>query len=160
MDKVIRATLRHLFHEYLKAPSVLYTINTVSDVYKTDAIQISNFLLDKNWIRERWIHQNNLVTCRITVEGIEAINPVYIENKLKQLIGGLAEAGGSRNLMDIFRNKIEEYVIALDIVYQLEKMGLILMRHQKGNITIELTPYGWQFFEKKGKSLFALMAVA
>jgi hypothetical protein len=62
--------------------------------------------------------------------------------------------------VDIFQNKIEEYAIALDIVYQLEKLSLISIIHQHGEINIELTEYGWRFFEKKGKSIFTLMVVA
>ncbi len=32
--------------------------------------------------------------------------------------------------------------------------------HQSGNIKIELTTYGWSYFEKKGKSFLTLVAVA
>lgn len=76
MEKVPKAILRYLFQEYLKGPTVLYSINCVTDLYKTDPKRVSNYLVDKKWIREQWIYQNNLVACRITVEGIEEVNPV------------------------------------------------------------------------------------
>jgi hypothetical protein len=160
MEKVARAVLRHLFHEYLKGPSVLYNIRPVTDLYKADAAEVSQFLLDKQWIRERWVHQSNSVTCRITVSGIEEINPAFIKTKLKQLIGALVHAGGQKSLMDIFDNHIQEYAIALDLVYQLDKLGFIHILHRDGEINVELTPYGYQYFEKNGKFLFALMSVA
>ena len=160
MEKVAKATLRYLFQEYLKGPTILYSINAVTDLYKTDPIAVSNYLVEKKWIRELWVHQNNHVACKITVEGIEEVNPLFIRNKLQKLIGGLVDGGGRKSLMEIFQNKIEEYSIALDIIYQLEKLGLVSIKHQGGNINIELTPYGWKYFEKKGKSLFTLVAVA
>jgi hypothetical protein len=160
MEKVARATLRYLFQEYLKGPAISYPINSIAHAYKTDAIQLANYLSERNWIREQWIYQDEQVVCRITVAGIEEINPVFIHNKLKHLIGGLVHDGGRKSLMDIFAHKIEEYAIALDIVYQLEKLGLINIMHQQGEINIELTEYGWKFFERKGKSLFTLMVMA
>ncbi len=50
--------------------------------------------------------------------------------------------------------------IALDIVYQLEKLSLINIIHERGEINIELTAYGWKFFEKEGKTMFTLMMMA
>lgn len=160
MEKVIHATLRYLFQEYLKGPAVPYAINPVTDLHKSDALQVANYLSERNWIREQWVYQNKQVTCRITVAGIEEINPTYIHNKLRSLIGGLISEGGRKSLMSIFQHKIEEYSIALDIVYQLEKLELINIIHEHGEINIELTPYGWKFFEKKGKSMFTLMMMA
>ena len=98
--------------------------------------------------------------CRITVLGIEKINPAFIHNKLKYLIDGLVKAGGRKSLTEIFQNKIEEYAIALDIVYQLQKLELVTIINDKGTIDVELTTQGWQYAEQQGKSLYMLMAVA
>jgi hypothetical protein len=160
MEKVAKATLRYLFQEYLKSPSVLYTINIITESYKADASDVSNFLVEKKWIRERWVYQNNLVACRITVGGIEEINPSFIQHKLKQLIDGLVGFGGRRSLMQIFQNKIQEYVIALDIVFELEKLGLVRMIHEGGSIDVELTEAGWKFVDRKGKAFFTMMLAA
>jgi hypothetical protein len=160
MEKVARATLRYLFQEYLKGPAVSYIINHIADSYGADAAQVANYLVEKNWIREQWVHENHQVTCRITVAGIEEINPKYIHNKLKSLIGGLVAKGGRQSLMGIYQHNIEEYSIALDIVYQLEKLSLINIVHEGGEINIELTAFGWKFFEKKGRPLLSLMVAA
>src|SRR5689334_21285567 len=116
MEKAARATLRYLFQEYLKGPAISYGINHITDSYKADALQVAAYLSERNWIREQWVHQDQRVVCRITVAGIEEINPIYIQNKLKSLVGGLISEGGRKSLMGIFQNKIEEYAIALDIV--------------------------------------------
>jgi hypothetical protein len=160
MEKVSKAVLRYLFQEYLKGPTVLYAINGITDSFKSDVVAVSNFMMEKQWIREQWIHQSNLVTCRITVVGIEEINPAFIHNKLKCLIEGLVKAGGRKSLTEIFQHKIEEYAIALDIVYQLEKLELVTIINEKGTIDVELTTQGWHYAEKQGRSLFTLMAVA
>src|SRR5688572_6515389 len=125
MEKVARATLRYLFQEYLKGPALSYAINAITDSYKADAVEVANYLSEKNWVREQWVYQNNQVVCRITVAGIEEITPAFIHGKLKSLIGGLVEGGGRKSLADIFQFRISEYAIALDIVYQLEKLSLI-----------------------------------
>lgn len=160
MEKFAQAVLRYLFKEYLKSPTVAYAINGVTDMYKTDAIAVSNYMVKKNWIRELWIHQNNLVTCRITVEGMEEVNPLFIRNKLKKLVSGLVESGGQKSLAEIFQHKIEEYAIALDMVYQLEKLELVSITHARGSLNVELTSIGWKYIDKEGRSLLTLMAVA
>ena len=160
MEKVARATLRYLFQEYLRGPAVSYAINHITDSYKADAIEVANYLSEKGCIREQWVYQNNQVTCRITVAGIEEINPVYIHNKLKRLVNALVSEGGKKSLAGIFQNNIEEYSIALDIVYQLEKLTLVSIIHERGEINIALTPYGYKFFEKKDRPLMTLMVAA
>lgn len=160
MDKVSKAVLRYLFHEYLKAPSVLYSINSVTDAHHADAVLVTDYLMERGWIRERWVHLNNQVACRITVEGIEEINASWIDVKLREIMTALVDAGGRKSLMQIFENKIQEYPIALDIVYQLEKRSLVYMIHEHGEISVQLTSEGWRYSEKSGKSMYTLMAVA
>jgi hypothetical protein len=160
MEKIARATLRYLFQEYLRNPTVSYVINAVADSYGVDAVRVADYLAEKNWIREQWVYEDRKVGCRITVAGIEEINPKYIHNKLKSLVGGLVVEGGRKSLMAIYQHKIEEYSIALDIVYQLEKLSLITIIHERGEIHIELTPFGWKFFEKKDRPLLTLMVAA
>ncbi|HEX6890579.1 MAG TPA: hypothetical protein VF141_07800 [Chryseolinea sp.] len=160
MEKVARATLRYLFQEYLKGPAVSYVINPITDSFGADAVQVADYLAERNWIREQWVHENRQVTCRITVAGIEEVNPKYVDNKLRSLIGGLVVEGGKKSLMGIYQHKIEEYSIALDFVYQLEKLSLINIIHEGGEINIELTAYGWKFFGKKDKPMLGIMVVA
>lgn len=160
IDKVSRGVLRYLFQEYLKGPTIQYSINRVTNLSKADAAEVGNYMLDKQWIRELWIHQNNLVTCRIAIAGIEEVNPAFIHTRVKNLITELIEGGGRKSLMEIFQHKIREYAITLDIVYQLEKLGLVAMMHRDENILIELTAAGWKYSEVPGKSLLTLMSVA
>jgi hypothetical protein len=160
MDKVARAVLRYLFKEYLKSPVTVYSINAITDAFKADPVSVSEYMAELGWIRELWVHQNNLVTCRITVQGIETVNPLFLRNKLKKLVGALIEGGGRKSLTEIFQHKIEEYSIALDMVYQLEKLGLVNISHVNENISVELTSIGWKYVDKEGKSLLTLMAVA
>src|SRR5687767_6331587 len=160
MEKVAKAVLRYLFHQYLKGPTVLYEINGITNQYKADPIVVSNYLSEKNLIREAWIHQNNVVTCKITVQGIEEINPSFIREKLKYVMNGLREAGGRKSLTEIFQHKIEEYSIALDMIYELEKLALVMIIHNQGSIDIELTATGRRYADQQGKSLLALMTVA
>lgn len=160
MEKVARATLRYLFQEYLRGPAVSYAINSITDSYRANAVEVANYLSERNWIREQWVYQNNHVTCRITVAGIEVIDPRYIHSKIRNLVNALVNEGGRKSLMAVYQHKIEEYAIALDIVYQLEKLSLVNIVHDRGEIHIELTSYGWKFFEKKDRPLMTLMVAA
>ncbi|HET6542841.1 MAG TPA: hypothetical protein VFG46_20280 [Chryseolinea sp.] len=45
MEKVTKAVLRYLFQEYLKGPTVLYSINGITDSFKSDAVAVSNFMM-------------------------------------------------------------------------------------------------------------------
>jgi len=159
IDRVSRAVLRHLFQKYLEGPSVVYAINRVTDLSHADPVEISNYMIEKNWIREVWVHQNNIVTCRITVHGMEEVNPSFIQTKVKNLVAGLMDGGGRKSLMEIFQHKIQDYVIALDIVYQLEKLGLVTLSYVEGSIHVALTEAGWKYTEKQGRTLLTLMAV-
>lgn len=159
-DKAARETLRYLFSEYLKAPAVVFSIGEIIRKHRLDGAAFTDYLVERKWIREPWIYSNNDVTCRITVSGIEEINPEYVRNKLRQLVGGLGESGGSQPLLEILQFKIEEYAIALDVIRQLETIGLVHTRQDNHNIVVSLTDQGWRFFEKSHKTFFTLMAVA
>ena len=158
LEKIGLETLRYLFAQYVKGPAVLYGINQVTARSRFSAEEVSNYLLEKEWIRERWMFPDGKVTCKITIKGIEVINPVYVRTKLLQIVGGLGEAGGSKELLDILENNLKEYSVALDIVRQLETMGYIRIRHLNNNLLIELTDSGRAFYNRGSKSFFTLMA--
>lgn len=160
MNKAIKAILRYLYQEYLKSATVSYTINAVAASYKADPIAISAYLLEKNWIRERWIFEDNRVSCRITIAGIEEVDRTFIHNRVRRVIGGLIEEGGTRDLKEILESKLDEFAINMDIVFQLEKLAMVRVEHHSAVIIISLTEYGRQFFLRKKNSPFVLMAVA
>jgi hypothetical protein len=157
-DKASKEILRYLFAGYLKAPAVVYSISAIIQKHQVDPVAISDHLLDNGLIRERWVHQGNDVSCRISIKGIEEIDPVYVREKLRQLIGGLGESGGSKELLEILTFKLEEYSIAVDLVKQLELLGFIRVRHPKDQIVVELTEEGWKYYEKGSRSFFTLMS--
>jgi hypothetical protein len=158
LEKIAKETLRYLFAEYLKGPAVVYSISPVTKKFNVDAVALSDYLLKNSWIREPWVYPDNSVACRITIKGIEEIDPSYVRSKLRQLIGGLGEAGGSKELIEILEFNIQEYSIALDMVRQLESLGLIKILHPKDSIVIELTDEGRKYYEKGSRTFFTLMA--
>jgi len=160
LQKASHEVLRYLFHEYQKAPTVSYAIDTIAKRLKTDVIELSDYMLANQWIRERWVYSSNEVSCRITIRGIEEIAPSYVREKLLQLVGTLGESGGSKSLMEILQFRIEEYAIALDMVQQLETLGLVRSTHPKDAIIVELTDEGWKYYQKGSKTFFTMMAVA
>ena len=158
LEKAARQTLKYLFSEYKKGPSVLYPINGISKKYGVDPVALSDYLLENFWIRECWVYSSNVVACRITIEGIEKIDPIYVRIKLEQIIGGLAEAGSSKALLEILEFKIEEFSIALDLVNQLERLGLVKIDNPNNTIVVELTDAGWKYYEKRGSGFLSLLA--
>ena len=159
MEKAAKETLRFLYSEYLKGPAVIYTINSITKRYNVNAVELSENMLKNSLIRERWVYPGDIVACRITIKGIEEIDPVYVREKLRQVIGGLGDAGGTKDLIDILSYKIEEYSIALDIVKQLEELGFVKIRHPENSIVVELTEEGRKSYEKGSRTFFTLMAV-
>ena len=160
MQKVAIAVLQYLFRQYQKGPAILYSINSVTNSYKTDPIAVSEYMLEKKWIREQWVHQNNIVTCRITLEGIKVIDPLFIQHRVRELLNELVKGGGKKSLTEILQIKVDEYAIALDIVYQLESLDFVTFAHEDGNIYIDLTDKGRTYADTQGKSLPPLVLVA
>lgn len=157
-DKAAREILHYLFAEYIKGPAVNYTINGIAKKLRVDVMDITDYMLEKGWIRERWIYSSDAVGCKITIRGIEQVESAWVRERLRQVIGGLGEAGGSKDLVEILQYKIEEYSIALDIVRQLENLGLIVIKHPRDSIVIELTEEGRRSYEKGSQTFFTLMS--
>jgi hypothetical protein len=158
IQKIAREVLRYLFSEYQKGPAVIYNITPITKKYNADPVAVTDYLIEQSWIRERWVYPDNAVACKITIKGIEEIDHVYVRAKLRQLIGGLGEAGGKKELMEVLAFNIQEYSIAMDIVRQLETMGLIKILHPKDTIIIELTEEGKSYYEKGNRTFFTLMS--
>lgn len=157
LERIAKEALRYLFTEYHKAPTVVYSITPIAKRNNINAIELSDYLLEKAWIRERWIYPDDTVSCRITIKGIEEIEPAYVREKLARLIGGLVDAGGTKPLLEILEFKLDEYALALDLVKQLEFMGLIVLQHPKDSIIIEITDAGRSFYERKGRAFMSFM---
>ena len=158
LEKAARNTLRYLFSEYKKGPSVLYPINEVCKKYHVDPVELSNYLLEKSWIRECWTYSNNIVACKITIKGIEAIDPVYVRDRLDNIIGGLVDAGQSKPLIEILEYDLKDFPIALDLINQLESLGLVKVHNPNHVITVELTEAGLRHNDRRKGGLFALTA--
>ena len=158
LQKAANDILRYLFAEYLKGPAVVYSISPITRKYDINPVELSDYLLENGLIRERWIYPGDGISCRITIKGIEEVNPAYVREKLRQLVGGLGQSGGSKELLEILTYKLEEYSISLDLVKQLETLGLVKIRHPQGSILVELTVEGWRYYEKGSRSFFTLMS--
>jgi hypothetical protein len=158
MDKIAKETLKYLYHEYQKAPTVMYAIAPIVKKFKVNAIELSEYLLERGLIRERWVYPDDSVGCRITIKGIEEVDPVFVREKLSEVLGGLVDAGGARPLLDILEFNIAQYSLALDIVKQLEALKLVVLKHPRNTIVIELTEEGRLFYERSGSGHMTLMA--
>jgi hypothetical protein len=158
IERASKETLRYLLSEYLKGPAVAYNISVVARRNNVQPVDLSDYLLEHGWIRDRWIYQNGDVACRITIKGIEEVDPVFVRTKLRQVIGGLGEGGGRKQLTELLEIKLSEYSMTMDIVKQLDQMGFIRILHPESSIVIELTESGWKYYEKGSRSFFTLMS--
>lgn len=158
LDRPSRLTLQYLFSEYKKGPGVVYSINSTVKKFGTDPIALSEYLLEHGWIRERWIYSENVVACRITIAGIEKIDPIYVRAKMDQIIGALITAGRSLPLLEILEQRIEDFSIASDFVNQMERLGLIRIANPGNSIVVELTDLGWKYGESRNSRFLTLVA--
>jgi len=158
LDRPARLTLQYLFSEYKKGPAVVYSINGTVKKSGIDPIVLSEYLLEKGWIRERWIYSENVVACRITIAGIEKIDPIYVRTKMDQIVGTLVTAGSSLPLLDILEQRIEDFSIASDFVSQMERLGLVKITNPGNSIVVELTDLGWKYGESRSSRFLTLVA--
>jgi hypothetical protein len=155
LEKPAREVLRFLFTEYLKAPAATHSINGVAKKCKIDPDELGAYLISHDWVMD--LYSGSTVACRITIKGIEEIDPIFVREKLKQVIGGLGEAGGSKELIEVLSYRIEEYSITMDIIRQLENLGFIEVGHRRDSIVIKLTEKGRGSYQKGSRSFFTLM---
>lgn len=158
IERASKETLRYLLAEYLKGPAIPYNISGIAKRHGFPPTVLSDYMMENGWIRDRWIYQNGDVTCKITIKGIEEVDAAYVRTKLRQVIGGLGEGGGRKELTDLLEIKINEYSITMDIVKQLDAMGFIRILHPSSSIVIELTEEGWKYYEKGSRTFFTLMS--
>jgi hypothetical protein len=149
LENPARETLRYLFAEYKKGPGVIYRITDVARKYGVDALALSDYLLERSWIRERWIYSDDDVACRITTTGIREVDPPYYHNRVGQIIESIAASGRSKPLREILEYKVEDFIIASDFVNHLEQLGLIKIGHPDNTIIVELTDQGMRYHDKK-----------
>ena len=134
IERPARHTLQYLFNEYKKGPGVIYAINSIVKKFGVDPIVFSDYLLENGWIRERWIYSENVVACRITIAGIEKVDPIYVRAKMDQIVGTLMNSGSPMPLQSILEQRIEDFSITSDFVNQMERLGLINIKNPDNTI--------------------------
>ena len=160
LEKAVVPVLRYLFSEYKKGPSVLYPINAAAGKQRVDPLALSNYLLDKGWIRERWIYSSNTIACRITIAGIHKVDPQYVRSWMDEILGSLLRAGGARPLLEVLEHNVAEFSIASDIVNQMERLGFVSISNPDNSIVVTLTHKGQSFVEQKKTELPNMMLIA
>lgn len=158
LENAARSVLRYLFAEYKKGPSVLYPINDVCQKNNVDPVELSDYLLEKSWIRECWTYSNNIIACRITITGIQSIAAEYVRDRLDRILGSLADSGKSKALHEILEHDLKDYPIALDLVNHLERLELVKIQNSNNSVTVELTAAGQQHIEKHKGGFYMLSA--
>ncbi len=157
-EKPAIQALRYLFSEYKKGPGVIHSINPIAKKYKIDPVVLGDYLMDNGWVRECWSYSGNVIACRITIQGIEKVDPVYVQDKMGNILGVLADAGHPKPLMEVLEFNIEEYSIASDIVNQLQKLGLVRIDNSERTLRVGLTDAGLKFHERRHNGLLTLVA--
>ena len=151
VEDAMKDTLTYLFEEYEKNPNAIYSIKQIAEKHKIDQHELGELLLESGWIRNQQLQPTDFI-CQITLEGIEEVDPDYVQDKVNQIVQTLGELGRS-DIVEILGYKPENYQKAMDLAKLLETKNLIQDTQYffpGNNIITELSLWGRKYVEEKG----------
>ena len=90
--------------------------------------------------------------------GIETIDPEYVRERLDKIVSSLAESGSAKALLEILEYDLKDFPIALDLVNQLERLGMVKIHNPNNIVMVELTAAGIKHNVNRKGGFFMLSA--
>jgi hypothetical protein len=138
--------LKYLYQGYVLQPGSLYDISEICREHNSDPHEVGNYLLSNRWIK----HQRFLpgqFECSITMAGIQQVAPEYISQKKSAVVSTLGINSGSQSIMEILNFEPADFQQAFDIAKYLEKEGLITALYLPGDVQVELSQEGRDYYD-------------
>src|SRR5690242_6314858 len=118
--------------------------NQFYEIGGSDALLVANKLLKNGWIKDEIRSDGTHVRCAIFIEGIKKIDPLFIEEKTKQVLTSTGEAGTIWNVVEILKEKPEGYQFCFDLANEMQNRDLVKLLYSlyPSKVMIEMTLEG------------------
>jgi hypothetical protein len=137
----VQEVLKFLFEESKKDSNKFYDIKTVAG---NDALMIANKLSKSGQIKDEIQSDITTVKCAISIEGIRAIDPSYLQQKTSDFLNQTGEAGSIWNVVDLLKEKPEGFQFCFDLANELQNKDLVklLYAFYPSKVMVEMTLEG------------------
>lgn len=140
-DQKEEDVLRFLFDQSRKDSNQLYDIKPVAG---SDALMIANKLSKSGQIKDDIQSDGSTVRCAISIEGIRAIDPTFVENKISGFLKQTGQAGTIWNVVDLLKERPEAYQFCFDLANDMQNKDLVKLLYAlyPSKVMVEMTREG------------------
>jgi hypothetical protein len=142
--------LNFLFNSSRKDSNQSYDIKPIAG---KDALMIANKLLRSGLIRDDIQNDVTFVRCSISIDGIRAVDPAFVDNKIKDVLSSAGEAGTIWNVMDLLKEKQEAFQLCFDLANYMQNNDLVKLLYAQypAKVMVEVTLIGQRYNSPGGR---------
>jgi hypothetical protein len=144
MDKV-KEVLTFLFESAKKDSNRYYDIAPIAG---NDALMIANKL-----VKEGLIKDDILAGYAISIDGIRAADPSFVDQKINEILKATGDAGTIWNVVDILKAGPEAFQLCFDLANDMQNRDLVKLLYAlyPSKVMIEMTLIGQQYSSRGGR---------
>jgi len=140
MDKN-KEVLTFLLNAAKKDSNQIYDIKPVAN---NEALMIANKLLRSGLIKDEVQSDGTTVKCAISITGMRAIDPSYVDLRTQEFLKSTGGAGTIWNVVDLLKEKPEGFQFCFDLANEMQNKDLIklLYAFYPTKVMVEMTLEG------------------
>jgi len=147
LQAAVKESLQLLYDDYLTSPGSLSYIGEIAEKHEIGKHQLGKYMQEEGYIKDQAFLPTDF-RCRITLIGINEIDPNYIPDMESKIISTLGTLGGRQDAFEVLDLEPKDDVRIRDIVSYLEnKRMLENTMYGPQQIIIQLTLRGQQYYE-------------
>lgn len=141
----LKDCLQYLFQSYLENSNEIYDISAVAKRHGADPIALAAQLRTLGLIRDDARIEGDEVKCAISVEGINAAKPGYIDEKMLEAVKGLGEANSIANVASLLNMDQQHFQQSFDVANEMQNRDLVKLLYAfqpRNTVNVEVTLEG------------------
>lgn len=133
--------LRFLFNSSKENSNKNYDIKPIAG---NDALMIANKLLKGGLIKDDVQSDVTAVHCSISIDGIRAVDPAFIEAKTRECLRSSGRAGSIWNVVELLKEKEEGFQFCFDLANDMQNRDLVKLLYAlyPSKVMVEMTRKG------------------
>ncbi len=116
----------------------------IKPIAGNDALMIANKLSKGGLIKDDIQSDGTRVHCSISIDGIRAVDPAFVEMKTKEFLRSVGEAGTIWNVVELLKEKQEGYQFCFDLANDMQNKDLVKLLYAlyPSKVMVEITLKG------------------